>query len=32
VCGLDADLLQELPNKFAAFGPVVIQGPGRVTM
>ncbi|PZS15318.1 MAG: hypothetical protein DLM60_17615, partial [Pseudonocardiales bacterium] len=26
VGGLDPDLFQELPNKFAAFGPVVVQG------
>ena len=30
--GLDADLLEELPNEFAAFGAVVIQGLSCVTM
>ena len=25
VGGLDADLLEQLPNKFAAFGPVIVQ-------
>jgi hypothetical protein len=32
VGGLDAGLFEELPNELAAFGAVVIQCPGRVTM
>jgi hypothetical protein len=32
VCGLDADLLQELPNKFAAFGPMIVESLSCVTM
>jgi hypothetical protein len=29
---LDAGLLEELPNEFAAFGPVVVKGVERATM
>lgn len=32
VCGLDAGLLEELPNEFAAFGAVVVEGLSCVTM
>lgn len=32
VGGVDSGLVEELPNEFAAFGSVVIQGPQRVTM
>jgi hypothetical protein len=32
VGGLDAGLLEELPNEFAAFGAVVVQGVERGTM
>ena len=32
VSGLDPGLLEELPNKFAALGPVVLQGVERATM
>jgi hypothetical protein len=32
VGGLDAGGLEELPYEFAAFGAVIIEGPGRVTM
>jgi len=32
VGGVDAGLLEELPNEFAAFGAVVIEGVERVTM
>jgi hypothetical protein len=30
--GLDTGLFEKLPNKRATLSPVVIQGPGRVTM
>jgi hypothetical protein len=32
VGGVDASILEELPYECAAFGAVIIQGPGRVTM
>jgi hypothetical protein len=32
VGGLDTGGLEELPNEFGAFGAVVVEGPGRVTM
>jgi hypothetical protein len=32
VGGLDAGLLEELPNEFAAFGTMVIQGAERAIM
>jgi hypothetical protein len=32
VGGLDAGLLEELPNKFAAFGAVVVEGLSCVIM
>jgi hypothetical protein len=32
VGGLNTGGLEELPNEFAAFGAVVCEGPGRVTM
>ena len=32
VRGLDTDAFEELPNECATLGPVVIQGPRRVTM
>jgi hypothetical protein len=32
VRGLDAGLFEELPNEFATFGAVVIQGVERVNM
>ena len=32
VRGLDTGLFEELPNEFAAFGAVVIQGAERVIM
>ena len=32
VGGVNAGGLEELPYEFAAFGAVIIEGPGRVTM
>jgi hypothetical protein len=32
VRGLDACLLEELPNEFAAFGAVVVEGAERAIM
>jgi hypothetical protein len=32
VCGLDTGLFEELPNEFAAFGAVIIEGAKRAIM